>query len=76
MAAKTEEKKRDTVDLIIAWEQGELSNDETIDFFSRLFKEGTINHLQGCYGRTAAALIEAGLCVDTHNRLGKNPQAN
>ena len=60
MATQIEEKKRDIVDLIMSWESGELSADETIDFFSRLIKGGTINHLQGCYGRMAHRLVEAG----------------
>lgn len=46
---------------IIAFETGELSNAETIKLFSELIKSGTINHLQGFYGRIARNLIKAKL---------------
>ena len=51
-----------TLDAMIAWEQGDLDEDGTIELFQHLISNGMINHLQGCYGRQAKALIEAGLC--------------
>jgi len=49
------------VDRIIAYEQGDLSEEETISLFQSLVDSGLAWELQGSYGRTAIALIEAGL---------------
>ena len=50
----------DHIDKIIAYEQGELSRDETIEFFQELVDSGLVWTLQGHYGRTAQHLIDAG----------------
>lgn len=48
------------VDLIIAYESGELNNEKTLELFSMLVKNGHAWTLQGSYGRTAHNLIENG----------------
>ena len=48
-------------DSIIAYEQGEIDPDGFLELFSHLIKTGTAWSLQGCYGRTAAALISSGV---------------
>ena len=50
------------LDKIIAYESGELSEEETIKFFQELIDTGLAWQLQGHYGRTAQWLIEVGLC--------------
>lgn len=50
------------VDKIIALENGELPEAEVIDLFQELIDTGLCWQLQGCYGRTARDLIDAGLC--------------
>lgn len=47
---------------IIAYESGELDEDSIVALFQRLIDNGMAWRLQGHYGRTAAALIDAGLC--------------
>jgi hypothetical protein len=54
------------VDKIMDFEQGNLNEDELIDFFQELINTGIVWKLQGMYQRTAYALIEAGLCY-RHN---------
>lgn len=50
------------IDGIIEYENGELDEQEVIELFQRLIDNGMAWQLQGHYGRTAAALIEAGVC--------------
>lgn len=52
----------DQVDQFTAYEKGYLSFDETIALFQYLINSGLAYQLQGSYGRTANALIEAGYC--------------
>jgi hypothetical protein len=49
------------VDRIIAYEQGDMDQEEAVRFFQELVDDGLVWGLQGHYGRTAARLIEAGL---------------
>ena len=49
------------VDRLIAYEEGQLSEDEEIALFQHLIDTGTCWQLQGHYHRVAATLIEAGL---------------
>jgi hypothetical protein len=53
--------KMDQVDKIIAYEQGDLGEQSTIDLFQELLSSGLCWKLQGHYGRTAKAMIDAGL---------------
>jgi hypothetical protein len=48
------------IEQIIAYEQGDLDADATVDLFAALVKNGTAWSLQGHYGRTAQALIDHG----------------
>lgn len=48
------------VDAIIAYEQGELTDSESLELFGQLIRSGLAWSLQGHYGRTAAALIDGG----------------
>jgi hypothetical protein len=52
----------DQVDKIIAYESGELDNEQTIALFQELIDSGLVWQLQGSYGRSAIDLINAGLC--------------
>ena len=49
------------INQIIAYENGELNKSEVIELFQTLVSTGLAWSLQGSYGRTARALIEAGL---------------
>lgn len=51
----------DTLNRIMAFESGELDDDETIELFQELVDTGLAWTLQGAYGRSATRLIEAGL---------------
>lgn len=53
----------DTVAFVMAYEGGELGEDEMIEGFQHLIDSGTAWQLQGHYGRTANALIDAGHCT-------------
>jgi len=57
----------DQVSQVMAYEAGELSDEETVALFQSLIDTGLAWQLQGSYGRAAAALIEAGEC---HHGLG------
>jgi hypothetical protein len=50
----------DSLDKIIAHEQGELSAPDTLDLFAHLITAGDAGTLQGHYGRTARDLIQFG----------------
>ena len=50
----------DTVGGITAYEDGELDREESIELFQALVDSGLAWQLQGSYGRTAQALINAG----------------
>lgn len=46
---------------VIAFEEGEMTEDEAVEFIGGLVKSGMAWRLQGFYGRTANSMIEAGL---------------
>ena len=49
---------------VIAYEQGELDEEGIIDLFQELITSGMAWKMQGSYGRTASALIDAGYCAE------------
>ena len=53
--------KFDLTTRIIEFETGESNEEEVIELFQYLVDTGLAWSLQGSYGRTAEALIEAGL---------------
>lgn len=48
---------------IIDYEAGQLDEDQTVQLFQELIDNDMAWRLQGHYGRTAKALIEAGHCT-------------
>jgi len=48
------------VDKMIAYEGGEMNEEEVVEFFQELLDRRLINSLQGNYQRTAALLLELG----------------
>ena len=50
------------IDKIIAYESGEMTQEEMVEFFQELIDSGMAWELQGSYGRMARALIEDGIC--------------
>lgn len=53
----------DQLDKIIAYEQGELSMEATLELFQALVNSGLAWQLQGHYGCTAERLLRAGYLV-------------
>lgn len=53
----------DLTDKVIRYEQGEMNDNEVVSFFQELVNTGLAWKLQGHYGRTATALIDAGHVV-------------
>lgn len=61
MIAAPMSKPYDEVGAIMAYEAGELSQQKEIELFQHLVRNGHAWQLQGSYGRTARAMIDAGL---------------
>jgi hypothetical protein len=53
--------KTDIVDRLMSYEQGDMNQKETVEFFQQLIDDGLAFRLQGHYGRTAVRLFEARL---------------
>lgn len=53
------------IDDIIAFENGEMSEDQIIALFQQGIDAGWVWELQGLYQRTALALIESEACTQT-----------
>jgi hypothetical protein len=49
------------VDQLIAYEEGQMTEEEEVALFQHLIETGTCWHLQGHYHRVGATLIQAGL---------------
>ena len=52
---------KEIADRIVAYESGELDQEQTIQLFQELYDSGMVWNLQGHYGRLAFQLLEAGL---------------
>jgi hypothetical protein len=57
------------IDAIMAYEAGEATGDEVLALFAHLVKTRQAWMLQGHYGRTADALIDAGYIDEEGNIL-------
>ena len=55
-------------DRIIAYECGDIDDTGVLELFAELIKNGMAWTLQGSYGRTASALIDAGY-IDTDGNI-------
>jgi len=51
---------KDTVNKIVAYENGEMDEEEIVEFFQELLDDNLIHSLQGSYQRTAMLLLELG----------------
>jgi hypothetical protein len=57
------------VDQIIAFEQGELDENQIVELFAHLVQTGLAWTLQGAYGRMATALMHQGYIDEEGNIL-------
>lgn len=58
-------KQKELVNQIIKYEQEFMPDEEMLELFSALIKNGMVWKLQGSYGRTARDLIAAGKISET-----------
>ncbi len=63
----------DRFEKIVAFEEGDMSDEELIGFFQELIDDGSAWTLQGMYGRMAMRLIEAGYCHKCEPKERMNP---
>jgi polyhydroxyalkanoate synthesis regulator phasin len=64
MMVENKPEGKQVVDKFIKYENGNMTNEETIKFFQELIDSGMAWKLQGHYGRTAVHLLEEGLCSE------------
>jgi len=57
------ENKMISVDWIMEYENGGMSDEDIITGFQHMIDDGSVWQLQGCYGRMAVNLIEGGHCT-------------
>jgi hypothetical protein len=62
-AFQSKENTMPDINKLIAYEEGALDDQETIDFFQDGIGNGWVWELQGHYGRTAQSLIDLGFCT-------------
>lgn len=62
MSSAIKSQPTDQLDQMILWENGDLSDMDTVTLFQGLIDSGLVWKLQGAYGRMAQALIDAGYC--------------
>jgi len=56
-------------DMMMQYEEGNLSEAEMLEMFQLLIDNGMVWSLQGMYGRTAKTLIEFGYCRPAMSQL-------
>lgn len=63
----------DLVGRMMAFEAGELDNDESLKLFGELVKSGMAWQLQGAYGRVAGELISRGVLTAEGDIVPEDP---
>jgi hypothetical protein len=56
------------IDKIIDYENGSTTEEQDIEMFQEMVDDGSVWQLQGSYGRTAMAMIKAGLITTPAER--------
>lgn len=63
MSEASVKKQNGYIDFILAFEAGELTDNELVVGFQNLIDSGIVWQLQGVYGRLAKKLIASGYCT-------------
>ena len=66
----------DYTSAMIAWENGKLSDEDTVIMFQFLVDTGEAWNLQGFYGRTAEEMMDEGLVASEVDELPQNALGN